>query len=95
MPHSKLPRNVKPGPSNGAADKLYACMNYRTGRGNKKDAGYLKAPLYYDACWDWYQGLTKEQKDWALYTIDNFTAFGEEQAKHCAARLPPAPRCPL
>jgi hypothetical protein len=92
---SHFPRNVKPGPSNDPADKLYACLNYRTGRGNKDDADYLKAPLYYDACWEWAEHLSEDQQDYVTYVIDAFTNWGDEYAKRWAAKLPPAPRCPL
>jgi hypothetical protein len=66
---SHLPRNVKPGPSNDPADKLYACLNYRIGRGNRKDPTYLKAPLYYDACHEWHEVLSEDQQDYITYVI--------------------------
>jgi hypothetical protein len=95
MARSELRRNVKPGLSNDPVDKLCACMNYTIGHLTSKDGSYEKAPLYFDACWVWHASLTDDQRDYVLYVIDNFTAFAEEQAKLCAARLPPAPRCPL
>jgi hypothetical protein len=70
-------------------------MNYTIGRLTSETGSYQKAPLYFDACWDWYQSLTEDQQDYVLYVIDNFTAAGEAHAKRCAARLPAAPRCPL
>jgi hypothetical protein len=76
-------------------DKFCACMNHTIGHLTSKTGSYQKAPLYFDACWEWHQALTEDQKDWVLYVIDNFTAFGQDHAKRCAARLPPAPRCPL
>jgi hypothetical protein len=93
--NSSLPRNVKPGPSNDPADKLSACLSFRTGRGNRKDADYLKAPLYYDACWDWHESLSEDWQDYVTYVIDAFTNWGGEHAKKWAAKLPPALRCPL
>jgi hypothetical protein len=69
MARSKLPRNVKPGPSDDPADKLHACMSYRVGRGSKRDADYLKAPLYYDACWDWHEHLSGDQQDCVTYVL--------------------------
>jgi hypothetical protein len=95
MARSNLPRNVRPGLSNDAADKLYACMNYTIGHLTSKDGSYRKAPLYFDACWEWHQSLTEDQRGYVLDVIDNFTNWGPEHAKRCAARLPPAPRCPL
>jgi hypothetical protein len=95
MARSRLLRNVKPALSNDPADKLYACMNYRIGRGNKKDPAYLKAPLYYDACWEWHERLSEDWQDYVTYVLDAFTNWGDDYAKRWAAKLPPAPRCPL
>jgi hypothetical protein len=39
--------------------------------------------------------LSEDQQDWTTYVVDAFTHFGEEAGKRYAARLPPAPRCPL
>jgi hypothetical protein len=95
MPRSKLPRNVTPGPSNDPEDKLHACMSYGVGRGSKRDADYLKAPLYYDACWDWYESLSEDWQDFVTYVLDAFTNWGDDYAKRWTAKPPPAPRCPL
>jgi hypothetical protein len=67
MARSKLPRNVRPGPSNDPADKLYACLNYR-----------MLAANGTRAC----QRIGGSK-------------WGDEHAKKWAAKLSPAPRCPL
>jgi hypothetical protein len=69
-------------------------MNYPIGRSRNGNT-YQKAPLYFDAVWDWYQGLTEDQQDYLTYVIDAFTNWGDEHAKKWAPRLPPAPRSPL
>jgi hypothetical protein len=56
-----LPRNVKPSPSGDPADKLCAALNWPIGKFRGKSGTYQKAPLYFDACWDWYQALTEDQ----------------------------------
>jgi hypothetical protein len=81
--------------SDDPADKFCACMNYTIGHLTSKTGTYQEALLYFDTCWDWYQSLTEDQRDWVLYVIDTFTTWGEEQAMRFAARLPPAPRCPF
>jgi hypothetical protein len=94
MPRSNISRNVKPGPSNDAADKMHAALNWSIGK-FKGGTSYVRAPFYFDACWQWYQGLTQAQQDWVTYVVDAFTHWGELNAERYAARLPPAPRCPL
>jgi hypothetical protein len=82
--------------SNDTTDKVLACCNYMIGKRGHKDADYAKAPLYYDACWAWYQSLTPEQREIVSQVIDA-DAFSDRElvAKRIAAGLPSAPRCPF
>jgi hypothetical protein len=50
MARSQLQRNVKPGPSNDAADKMAAAMNWPIGK-FQGGACYVRAPFHFDACW--------------------------------------------
>jgi hypothetical protein len=88
MARSKLPWNVWPGPSNGAADEMAAAMNWPA-------AATQKAPLRFDACCQWYQGLTTDQQEWVTYVVDAFTSWGEEAGQRYPARLLVAPKRPL
>jgi hypothetical protein len=92
MARSKLPRNVCPGLSDDPADKLYACLSYRTGKGSSE---YERHPLYYDAGREWHETLGEDWQDFLTYVLDAWSKWGEEHAKKWAARLLPAPRCPL
>jgi hypothetical protein len=60
-----------------------------------RGGSYVEAPFYFDACWQWYQGLTEDQQDWVTCVVDAFTSWGEEAGQRYAARLLVAPRCPL
>jgi hypothetical protein len=66
------------------------------GKRSHKDADYAKAPLYYDACWAWYQSLSPEHRETVSRVIDA-EAFSDREivAERFAASLPPAPRCPF
>jgi hypothetical protein len=92
MARSKLRRNVRPGPSNDPADKLAACLNCRTRKGSSE---YERHPLYYDSCREWHESLSEDWQDHVTYVLDAFTNWGDDYAKRWAAKLPPAPRCPL
>jgi hypothetical protein len=92
MPRSNLPRDVKPGLSNDPADKLAACLNYRTRNGGSE---YERHPFYFGACREWHDALSEDWQDFVTYVIDAWSKWGEEYAKRWAARLPAAPRCPL
>jgi (2Fe-2S) ferredoxin len=93
MARTKLPRYVKPGPSNGAADKMYACLNYLEGKWPGQ--AYVKAPFYFAACFAWYNALSWEQQMRVADVVSAFTDRGERVAQSIAKTLPPAPRFPF
>jgi hypothetical protein len=91
MPRRHLPRNVRPALSHDATDKLRACLNLNTGDGA---ADFQRHPGYAQACRAWHKGLTDDQRDLALHTVDAFLKRGDSYGQQWATRLPPAPRCP-
>jgi hypothetical protein len=74
MLRRRLPRNVRPAPSNDTADKLRACLNLDTGA---RAADFQRHPGYAEACRAWHEGLTDDQKDLALHTVDAFLKWGD------------------
>jgi hypothetical protein len=40
-------------------------------------------------------GPSEDWQDFVTYVIDAWSKWGDEHAKKWAAKLPPAPRCPL
>jgi hypothetical protein len=58
-------RNARP-PQEKPADKLRAALSYTYGemvaRGTKTSE-YLRAPFYFDALWQWYQGLNADRRE--------------------------------
>jgi hypothetical protein len=90
-------RNVKPSLSDAPRDKLAAALNWACAKGSE---GYDRAPMYFDACREWYQGLTLDQVELVSTVVTIYTASphaygGEPVALDHAQGLPPAPRCPL
>jgi hypothetical protein len=85
MARGKPSRNVKPGPSNDAAGKLWAVCSFEP----KNSRDYLKAPFYFDACRSWYKALSWQQQETGSTVIDAYTSFGEITAERIARNLPP------
>ena len=94
MTRSKLPRNVKPGSSDSAADKMCAAVNWPIGR-SKRGRTYRSAPYYFDACFEWYLRLSSVQQGWVSCVVDAFISDGAKWAERYAECLPAAPQCPL
>jgi hypothetical protein len=88
-------RKRTPALSNDAADKMLACLNYPVGQ-LRSGSDYSSAPLYFDACWDWYQRLSSDHRDTVALVIDVW-AYPDRRfvAERVAAYLPPAPKYPL
>jgi hypothetical protein len=78
--------------SNNPADKLFACLNYPV---IKASTDYVSAPLYFDACRAWYEGLSWKHRGIVALVISAYTGGDEIVAERIAADLPPAPRCPF
>jgi hypothetical protein len=87
-------RNVNPSLSNDARDKLLAALNWATGKW-KRGADYQKAPMYFDACYEWHRGLSADDLETVLTLADVMGSAHMGAAEGMAASLPPAPRCPL
>jgi hypothetical protein len=70
-----------PARSDKAADKLMAALRYTyrevAGQG-RKTAEYAKAPLYYDALWQWYQTLSAGRQELVSDIIDAW-AFADRR----------------
>src|SRR5262249_29197887 len=88
-------RNVMPSLSNDPKDKLLAALNCSCVKGSDK---YRRAPMYFDACREWYERLSLGAVELAgtvheIYVTPRYG--GEKVALDYAQDLPPAPRCPL
>jgi hypothetical protein len=46
--------------SNDPCDKLLAALNQSYGRMKHTDT-YGRAPIYFDACWEWHEQLSPDQ----------------------------------
>jgi hypothetical protein len=58
-------RNVNPGLSHDARDKLLAALNWPYGQW-KRSAEYQQAPMYFDACLEWYRQLSDDDHETVL-----------------------------
>jgi hypothetical protein len=92
-----MPRRKATGPSTGglssdATDKMLAALSWML---EKQVASYATAPDYFNACCKWHDCLSWEQRETVLRVVEAYTYWGEIAAERIAARLPPAPRCPL
>ena len=89
-------RNVRPNLSDEPRDKMLAALNQACTKGGE---GYGRAPMYFDACRQWYKALTPDQVDLVdtvCKTYNTPRAYGGEPvALDHAQDLPPAPRRPL
>ena len=88
-------RNVRPSMSDNHRDKMLAALYWHVQRGSNQ---YSRAPMYFDALHEWYNGLTLDQAELAgtvheIYVTPRYG--GEKTALDYAQDLPPAPRCPL
>ena len=90
----KSARNVNPGPSSDARDKLLAALNWQTGKW-RRGADYDRAPMYFDACREWHERLSADDQELVLTLADVMASADESSAEGMAAALPPAPRCPI
>jgi hypothetical protein len=91
-------RNVTPAPSDKVIDKLKAALGFRYGEQAAhgfKSGQYEKAPLYFDALWQWYQALNADRQELVTHIIDAW-AFPDRRkaAEQWASHLPPAPQFP-
>jgi hypothetical protein len=86
-------RNVRPSLSDDPRDKLLAAFNCWCGM-FKKGISYERAPMYFDACWEWFQALPEEDQE-TVVTLAVVGSPHKGAAESMAAHLPPAPRCPL
>jgi hypothetical protein len=82
-------RNVSPGMSGDARDKLLAALNWHYGK-QRQSPEYQRAPIYFDA---WFEGCPTPTRTpcsrWPTWWA------ARDAAEGMAASLPPAPRCPL
>ena len=61
-------RNVNPSLSSDARDKLLAALNWPVGK--LKGAEYAKAPMYFDACREWHERLSEDDRELVLTLAD-------------------------
>ena len=94
---ARTTHTIKPSLSTDPKDKLLACLNWPIGRWKRRnDAAYQAAPLYFDACWEWYRRLSSEQQDEVCDIVDAWSMSDRRKAAESWAEvLPPAPTCPL
>ena len=84
-----------PSVSDDPVDKMMACLSCSMGKSGTKYAYYVTAPLYFDACWEWYQRLPLDQRELVSVVIDVWVVPDRRPlAEMIAARLPPAPKFP-
>ena len=89
-------RTVRPSLSAAAKDKLLACLNWRIALSRDSDPDYQGAPAYYDAAWEWYRSLSLSQQDCVCTILAAWPMRDRRKiAEKWAAKLPPAPKCPL
>ena len=95
MPRSGA-RNVRASVmSDDPKDKLAAVLNWSCQKGSDE---YRRAPMYFDACHAWFDGLSLDAAELVgtvheIYVTPRYG--GEKVALDYAQDLPPAPRCPL
>ena len=87
-------RNVNPSLSSDPRDKLLAALNWSYGKLKHSDP-YDRAPMYFEACMEWHERLSADDKETVLTVIDCVAGPHGDIAESIAASLPPAPRCPL
>jgi hypothetical protein len=87
-------RNVRPTMSSEPRDKLLAALNwsYENPKGNET---YDRAPMYFDACGEWYERLSEDDQETCRTLADVMASAHKDAAEGMAASLPPSPRCPL
>jgi len=81
--------------SDDPQDKLAAVLNWSRQKGSDE---YRRAPMYYDACRAWFDGLSLDAAELAgtVHEIYVTPRYGDEKvALDYAQDLPPAPRNPL
>jgi hypothetical protein len=93
MPRTSA-RNVRPSLSDDPRDKLMAALNWATGKW-RRGPDYQRAPMYFDACYEWHRGLSADDLETVLTLADVMASAHKGAAESIAASLPPAPRCPL
>jgi hypothetical protein len=91
---ARAARNVKPALSNDPRDKLLAALNWSIGKW-RRSAEYKRAPMYFDACYEWHKRLSADDLETVLTLADVMASVHKGAAESMAASLPSAPRCPL
>ena len=87
-------RNVNPSLSSDPRDKLLAALNWAIGKW-RRGADYKRAPMYFDACYEWHKRLSADDLETVLTLADVVGSAHKKAAERMAASLPPAPQCPL
>jgi len=89
-------RNVRAGVmSDDPKDKLAAVLNWPC---QKRSDEYRRAPMYFDACRAWFDGLSLDKAELAATVHEIYVTpryGGEKVALDYAQDLPTAPRNPL
>jgi hypothetical protein len=66
----RKPKERTPTLSNEPVDKIMASLNYMIGKWGTKNADYVKAPSYFDACCEWFQLLPLDHREIVSLVID-------------------------
>jgi len=79
--------------SDDPKDKLAAALNCWVGM-LKRSTTYERAPMYFDACLEWFYKLSDDERDAVRAIADAAGSAHKDAALDMAALLPPAPRNP-
>jgi hypothetical protein len=61
----------------------------------KHGKAYENAPMYFAACWEWFEALSADDQELVRTLADVVGSAHKTAAEDLAAALPAAPRCPL
>src|SRR5262249_25114811 len=73
-------RNVRPTLSDDPRAKLLAALNWLTGR-IRGGADYKQAPMYFDACREWHDKLSADDRELVLTLAESWAARTRAQPK--------------
>jgi hypothetical protein len=88
-------RTVRPSLSDDPKGKLAAALAALGYAGFADSTEFRRAPLYYDECLRWFEGLSEDDQETCRTLVDVIASAHKGAAEGMAASLPPAPRRPL
>jgi hypothetical protein len=94
LPPELRAHNVRPSLSDDPRDKLAAALNWHYAK-MRDSPTYQCAPMYFDACREWYDRLSADDQETTRTLADVIGSAHKDFAESIAGHLPSAPRCPL